>query len=664
MYNHRRKTGDLFVPDNYKTVLKHLKADAYGDVSVKEKVYLRIAQKQDSIYYDLCDQKWNFVKITKDGYELIQDSESVPAFERTRGMVQQVQPEKIKGDALEEFCELFRIDEQERTLFKSHIIHLFLEDQESPIMVIIGEHGSIKTTIIQAVKKLVDPSSSNIGSLPSDKKDLPSALSNKYFAAFDNVSGFNHEISDMLCRSITGDEIAKRALYTDNDLYVMSYRRKISLNGISPNIEYPDFIDRSIVYETKPIPEDQKIPKSEVWKQYDKLLPKLLDQVFTILSQILKSHDDMGGKIKPTSRLADFEMYGETISRCLGYECEKFLKKYRQTRRVLELSNIDSYPIFRLVQILMRNKTVYEDSIQNFYHFLKTCAEQEGVDTKAKTKDTNWPKTSHHLTRQINRLRPQFRSLGFEFLIKRYFDRDEKYERGQGVIKITIVGVSNVPDVPEQNYEQKIPEQNQIDTPDTPDTSSLGNTIQYRCKSCNFKIKSLEKHLPRIEQSHQEAYNKDQTHILIPIENNTKILKKSDYWGTPPELFVSLCQMYDINPRLDVCANEKNTKCQVYFDESIDGLKKTWDNDSWCNPPYSQTGRWVQKCYLEHVKNNITVAALIMKDETTSYWRDFIKDKAEIHTLNKRVRFIDPDTDKPGDGARFVSVVAIWRSKK
>ena len=59
-----------------------------------------------------------------------------------------------------------------------------------------------------------------------DEKELQANISNKYLAAYDNVSGFDHTVSDMLCRALSGDEISKRSLYSNNDLFVKSYSKK------------------------------------------------------------------------------------------------------------------------------------------------------------------------------------------------------------------------------------------------------------------------------------------------------------------------------------------------------------------------------------------------------------------------------------------------------
>ncbi len=85
-----------------------------------------------------------------------------------------------------------------------------LEEYPIPLMVILGEHGSIKTTIAKSVKNIIDPSGENISSLPTKTDDLILHFANRYLVNFDNVSNINDEHSDILCRAITGEGQSKR----------------------------------------------------------------------------------------------------------------------------------------------------------------------------------------------------------------------------------------------------------------------------------------------------------------------------------------------------------------------------------------------------------------------------------------------------------------------
>ena len=131
-----------------------------------------------------------------------------------------------------------------------------------------------------------------------------------------------------MCRAITGSSNQRRKLYTDEDESIHSFRSKIVLNGIIPTLEYPDLQTRLITYERKTLDDNNRISDEEFDKQFKELLPSVLGQIFIILAKTLEQFDKLKDTIKPKTRLADFEIYGEIISRCLGNPKNKFLKEY------------------------------------------------------------------------------------------------------------------------------------------------------------------------------------------------------------------------------------------------------------------------------------------------------------------------------------------------
>ena len=111
-------------------------------------------------------------------------------------------------------------------------------------------------------------------------------------------------------------------------------------------------------------------------------------------------------------------------------------------------------------------------------------------------------------------------------------------------------------------------------------------------------------------------------------------------WETPKELFLNACQEYNIFPKLDVCATKENTKCPEYFNLRQDGLSKNWSKTFFCNPPYGDDAAWIQKCYLEHMKNGVSGMALIFAKVDTRWWHLYVEGKAEVHNHKGRISFL------------------------
>lgn len=83
------------------------------------------------------------------------------------------------------------------------------------------------------------------------------------------------------------------------------------------------------------------------------------------------------------------------------------------------------------------------------------------------------------------------------------------------------------------------------------------------------------------------------------------------------------------------------------------------------NPPYGREIKdWIKKAHDEHFQNKTTVVCLIPARTDTSYWHDYIFNKAtEIRFLKGRIKFERPDGTK-GDAAPFPSAVVVYKIKE
>ncbi|WP_077700309.1 phage N-6-adenine-methyltransferase [Staphylococcus hominis] len=131
---------------------------------------------------------------------------------------------------------------------------------------------------------------------------------------------------------------------------------------------------------------------------------------------------------------------------------------------------------------------------------------------------------------------------------------------------------------------------------------------------------------------------------------------KSNEWSTPQNLFDELND--EFNFTLDPCATDKNAKCSKYFTIEDDGLSKDWSNEVvFMNPPYGrEIKKWIKKAYEESL-NGATVVCLIPARTDTTYWHDFIFDKADdIRFLRGRLKFGNSKNNAP-----FPSAIVVYR---
>ncbi len=131
---------------------------------------------------------------------------------------------------------------------------------------------------------------------------------------------------------------------------------------------------------------------------------------------------------------------------------------------------------------------------------------------------------------------------------------------------------------------------------------------------------------------------------------------KTNEWSTPQAFFDELDK--EFNFTLDPCATHDNAKCEKYYTIEDDGLLQDWSKDIvFMNPPYGrEIKHWVQKAYEESLKG-ATVVCLIPARTDTSYWHEYVFDKADdIRFIKGRLKFGDGKNSAP-----FPSAVIVYK---
>ena len=133
-----------------------------------------------------------------------------------------------------------------------------------------------------------------------------------------------------------------------------------------------------------------------------------------------------------------------------------------------------------------------------------------------------------------------------------------------------------------------------------------------------------------------------------------------DLWQTPKVLFNNLNKEFEFN--FDVCASHENKLVEHnYWTEKDNALNRHWGFKSWCNPPYSDIGVWVDKAAIEHEKG-CTIVMLVPADTSVRWFKRAIETCNEARFISGRLSFINAETQKPVNGNNKGSVLLIWRA--
>jgi len=429
-------SGKIHSNDLYKNALGIIIARAITNEIKLQKIYNRIAFVDSEIFYNLCNDDYEIVKINKDGYNIIKNGLDNPLFRRKSSPLPQFKPRKYKNrNPLNELAELLRIPFENKQLFIIHLVSFFIEKYPIPIMILHGEKGSAKSTITATVKKIVDPSPGNRNSMPESIDDVNIHFFNRYLTNFDNISYIDSKMSDNLCKVITGHTHNKRELYSDDGEVILTIKARVLLNGITPNVEYTDLMDRSIFYESKILPKSETLTDEEFDKKTDELLPYLLHQIFNTISNSLKIYDSVKPEITHKERMADFTVIGECISRSLGYENFTFIESYKNNLKLNSFNANESWPIINIVLDIARKEGKdFEISVYELYDKIMQHAYDSSINPKSK--NSKFPQNEKALSNQMVRLSSSFRNSGYDITSYRYNPRDGKYARNTRIFKI------------------------------------------------------------------------------------------------------------------------------------------------------------------------------------------------------------------------------------
>jgi len=140
-------------------------------------------------------------------------------------------------------------------------------------------------------------------------------------------------------------------------------------------------------------------------------------------------------------------------------------------------------------------------------------------------------------------------------------------------------------------------------------------------------------------------------------------IKIHDNYETPPILFDQACLKFKIRPTIDVCANEKNSRCAKFITEIEDSLTFEWYETFFMNPPYSKIEKFMRKAYYQSKKHKIEGLILTYSKTDTKWWHSFVENQAEVHFIKGRIKFFKKGIQTQ-NSAPYPSCWIIYRLEK
>ena len=165
--------------------------------------------------------------------------------------------------------------EKDYVLLIAWMLSALRQQRTYPVLVLMGEQGTAKSTLSKMIRALVDPNFSPTRSLSKNEQDLLIAAKNSHMVAFDNASNLSDWQSDALCRLSTGAGLSTRSLYTNVDEVLFAGSRPILLNGINDFVTKSDLADRSIFLRLPVIDGTSRRTDEDLWADFDRHAPTI-----------------------------------------------------------------------------------------------------------------------------------------------------------------------------------------------------------------------------------------------------------------------------------------------------------------------------------------------------------------------------------------------------
>jgi hypothetical protein len=361
-------------------------------------VHLRVAGDSDQVVLDLGTADGHCVVATPDGWTV--EGRSPVLFRRSGAMSPMPVPEHTGEDGLELLHSLLNMDDPAFQQLVAWLVAAWIPHIPHPVLTFKGEQGTGKSKTAQMVINLVDPSAATKRSQPRDVKTWATQAFNSWALCLDNVSTIPAWFSDTLCKAVTGDGIVDRALYTDDDVVVLCFRRVLAMTTIDAGALAGDLAERLMMLELQVIPEERRRTEEELDTVYAAARPAILAALFDLLAAVLRELPTVHLERMP--RMADFARILATVDRVQGWNT---LPEYLKASESVAIDALEANAFGAAVIAFIETHGAYEGTVTQLLNLLPP--------PETPTKD--WPKSAAVAGTVLRRFAPALRAAGVGF---------------------------------------------------------------------------------------------------------------------------------------------------------------------------------------------------------------------------------------------------------
>jgi hypothetical protein len=275
-------------------------------------IHLRVAETPGGVWLDMCDETNRLIHIRNGAWEVADRTAfGVPVFRRSPSMRALIEPTQTTNPVADiaPLWNVVNIPGPYKTMLVGFLIHCIIHEKSAyPMLTIIAEQGSGKTSAMKILQELIDPSGDRGGALPVNEEAFALSALNSWLLRYDNLSTIPPSKRELLCRAATGGTVRKRQLYTDSDEKLYSFRRPIILTAINLGTASPDLTERMVRVQLSRISASQRITDQQVSDMWKASRSRVYGAVLTLAAQVQQKISAGAFDSMDKPRMADYGM--------------------------------------------------------------------------------------------------------------------------------------------------------------------------------------------------------------------------------------------------------------------------------------------------------------------------------------------------------------------
>jgi hypothetical protein len=362
IYNFKREFERAPGREALKIAIDGIDADA-AHHSDRAPVHIRVGYANNTIYVDRGTPEGDVIEIDAGGWRVIPRA-PVKFIRPSSGLG--VLPLPEKNGNIDDLQALLNLkDRRDFILLIGWIIGCYRPIAagagagEYGLLLLIGPHGSSKTSALKAALALVDPVHTEPPGQCREDRDVLVVAQETFVLGMDNVKHISNERASVYCRLLSGGKISGRSLYTDREVTSITARRPIAMTATTVVTTEVDIADRTLMIRMGESFEDKsggRKTSAEVDAAFGKVQPKLLGCILDAVSAGLRNRD----RPMPRDNLPRLADMADWLQRCeggLGWPPGTMLTAFQDAVKEVAEDTADYDPVASAVVALMAEET-------------------------------------------------------------------------------------------------------------------------------------------------------------------------------------------------------------------------------------------------------------------------------------------------------------------